>query len=530
MEIPDYTSFTQHYIGLLYFAACVIGFSIILFEYNQKNKLSIWGLFLGAFAIYSFMALADPFLHDWDEQYHALVAKNLMHHFGTPTLIEHPILRPNSIDSSWWTNSHFWLHKQPFFLWQMALSMKIFGQSIFAMRLPSVLMASVIPFFIFRIGTIIHNKKLGFYAAFLTVALHLTLMLVSGRLNTDHNDVAFMFYITASFWAWFEYQKSKKTQWLILIGVFSGIAILVKWLVGLLVFAGWGLSIISDTESRKEIKNYLELLKSMAIAVIVALPWQIYILIKYPVFSRFEYAYNSIHLWKAVEGHDGNWLYHFHKMDYLYTPWFNYFALISLLTFAFLRINKKYKIAILSWIIIVFGFYTLAATKMPTYTGIISALLMLVVVAPWIQITQDIIRNQQIQKIIRMAIAMGLFLWLFSSDEIKYNPAWKKKNWKQNYREAICFERIGKMDLPSKSYFYNFYHFGDIRFMFTTKYQARRFIPKEGEIGILKNAKASIYIFDDGRLPAYILMDSSITKIKSPIWPGNQIEDLEFYR
>ena len=155
---------------------------------------------------------------------------------------------------------------------------------------------------------------------------------------------------------------------------------------------------------------------------------------------------------------------------------------------------------------------------------------MLVIVAPWLQITQDIIKNKQIQKIIRMGIAIGLFLWLFSSDEIKYKPDWNKKNWKQNYREALCFEKIGKMELPAKSYFYNFYHFGAVRFMFHTKYQARKFLPSEKEIGTLKKAKASIYIFDNGKLPEYILNDSTITKIKSPIWPEDQIEDLEFYR
>jgi hypothetical protein len=66
--------------------------------------------------------------------------------------------------------------------------------------------------------------------------------------------------------------------------------------------------------------------------------------------------------------------------------------------------------------------------------------------------------------------------------------------------------------------------------MFHTNYQARKFLPTAKDITILKKANAAIYIFDDGKLPKYILSDTSITKIKSPIWPDMQIEDLEFYR
>jgi 4-amino-4-deoxy-L-arabinose transferase len=530
MQILDYETYIQNYIWLPIAAFILLFISLVLFEYQKKSIFSILGLVLGAFALYSFMALADPFLHDWDEQYHALVAKNLMQHFWTPSLLEDPILPHTEIGNDWWINTHIWLHKQPFFLWQMAMSMKIFGVNIFAMRLPSLLMASIIPVFIYRTGSIIKNKSLGFYAALLFVSSHFILKLVSGRLNTDHNDMAFIFYITASLWSWFEYQHSKKTYWLILIGLLSGIAVLVKWLMGLLVYAAWGLVIISNSEKRKKISSYIDIVKAFAVSMIVALPWQIYILFRFPEISRFEYAYNSKHLWKAVEGHGGDWLYHFHEMDYLYAPWFNYFIIASLIAFLFVEIEKKYKIAIVSWIVIVFGFYSYAATKMPTFTTIISSLLFLVIVAPWIHYSERFIKNINILKITRISLAVAAFYWLFSLDEIQNKPNWKRDYWKQNYSERLVFQRINQANLSDNSYFYNFYHFGAVRFMFHTNYQARKFLPTAKDITILKKANAAIYIFDDGKLPKYILSDTSITKIKSPIWPDMQIEDLEFYR
>jgi 4-amino-4-deoxy-L-arabinose transferase len=43
-------------------------------------------LFLRAFAA------SDPFLHEWDERFHALVAKNLASHPLVPTLYDDPAL------------------------------------------------------------------------------------------------------------------------------------------------------------------------------------------------------------------------------------------------------------------------------------------------------------------------------------------------------------------------------------------------------------------------------------------------------
>ena len=45
-----------------------------------------------------------------------------------PMLIKNPLFPYHYGD--WW-NCHIWVHKQPLFLWQMALSMKIFGVSTF---------------------------------------------------------------------------------------------------------------------------------------------------------------------------------------------------------------------------------------------------------------------------------------------------------------------------------------------------------------------------------------------------------------
>ena len=121
----------------------------------------------------------------------------------------------------------------------MAISQFFFGQTIFAIRLPDVIMHAILTFFIFDMGRIIKNPRTGFMAALFFTFLVFPLNLISGIAMLDHNDFAFMFYVTASFWAYFNYQQKQKTTWAVLVGLFVGCAILVKWLPGMLVYLGW---------------------------------------------------------------------------------------------------------------------------------------------------------------------------------------------------------------------------------------------------------------------------------------------------
>src|SRR5687768_6910766 len=108
-------AYTLQYIllgaGLLFIAG-----SLVLYPRHPKYALS--SLLAGTFILRVFMAQLDPFLNLWDERYHALVAKNMMLEPFKPMLYANPVL-PYSFDS--WTNNHIWLHKQPLFLWQIAL-------------------------------------------------------------------------------------------------------------------------------------------------------------------------------------------------------------------------------------------------------------------------------------------------------------------------------------------------------------------------------------------------------------------------
>ena len=343
-----------------------------LFLFQRQNKFWIWALIASTFSIASAFALFSPYLYTWDEQFHALVAKNGMSSPFHPKLFpHHPEAIP--IPKDQWVLSGTWLHKQPFFTWLMALSMKIFGTSIFAVRLPSVLLFTAMIPAIYRIGYLLFSKRTGFIASLLVMHSAYLLGLLSGRIGTDHNDAIFIALILFSFWAFFEWQCSNEKKWLYLIGVFVGFAVLTKWLVGLLVFFGWGILIIREIYLQKKLRPIKPMMLSLVIAMILFIPWQIYTLIKFPELAKQEMGYNSQHFTHVVEKHSGDASFHFDNISNLYFEHtlFYIFILASILAFVFIRSEWKKLILIFLPVLVVYSFFSVAETKMPSFTAIV---------------------------------------------------------------------------------------------------------------------------------------------------------------
>src|SRR3954469_18267269 len=87
--------------------------SVVFFlSYRQFQKgnfqLSAGLIVLGGLILRVFVA-SDLFLHEWDERYHALVAKNLMSNLLLPRLYASPLL---NYDCREWASNYIWLHKQ----------------------------------------------------------------------------------------------------------------------------------------------------------------------------------------------------------------------------------------------------------------------------------------------------------------------------------------------------------------------------------------------------------------------------------
>ena len=299
-----------------------INFSFLVEKIKNNSALII--IFLIGFLSRLWLSHHDPFLQDWDERFHALVAQNMLMHPLQPMLVGNPVVGYKVSD---WSSNHIWLHKPPLFLWQIALSLKCFGCHEWAIRLPSAIMSSLMILLVYRISILFTKNRLtALFSATLLCFSHFQWQLISGRQCTDHNDVAFGFYLLASIWAYVEYLHRSHWKWIYVIGILAGGAILNKWLTGLLIYAAWGTKLIFDFYQNRNYKSVIPFLISLTVCALVFMPWQLYCYHRFPVEAKFENDFNNRHIWEALEGHEGNGWYYFNNF-------FDYFGIIGSVLF-----------------------------------------------------------------------------------------------------------------------------------------------------------------------------------------------------
>jgi 4-amino-4-deoxy-L-arabinose transferase-like glycosyltransferase len=305
---------------------------------------------------------SDKYLHEWDERFHAQVARNMMNDPLTPKLYEDHIL---PYDYTNWLSNEVWLHKQPLPLWLMAGSMHLTGINEWGIRLPSIIATTFLVLLTFLIGKRLFDERTGFIAAFLCSLNGLIIETSGGRAATDHYDVLYLFFISLGVWLALRFAYTKKTYLNILTGIVIASAILTRWLPALIVLPLWLIAVVNtNTFSRGQIVGQFLLL--CTVVAIVALPWQIYIHLYFPAEAAWEAQYNFRHFTEVLEGHGGPWYFHFEKMSIAFGDLF----MIVLLWFTWSTLKQRSlnSLLLIVWLWIPLLFFTLAATKMTGYT------------------------------------------------------------------------------------------------------------------------------------------------------------------
>lgn len=477
-------------------------FVCLLSHLYSKNKFSLFFLLITAASCFTFAATLDPFLNSWDERYHALVAKNMMTDFFKPMLYNDPVI---NVENRNWSQQTIWLHKQPLFLWQIAMSFKLFGVSLFTLRLPDVLLGVCLVYTNHRSGKLLINERTGILTGILTISCVYFLDLISGRKMSDHNDFTFLAYISFSIWSFIEYYYSKKKRWLVLIGLFSGFAILTKWLIGLLIYLIWFIyHILNKHYSFKKFKDFLF---SLAITIIIVLPWQIFILTKYPIFAKQEYAHASLHLTNVIEGHSGSFWYHLQMFNEIYGLYSIYLILPAFYLLYKKANEKKLIISFLLTVLFVYLFFSIIATKMPSFTIILS-IFILVALANFLDYLFAFISNKKLSAFIFIIAIYSTVIFRFDIDSLQKKYAlWKDDNWYTWYltKNKIYFESL---KLPKNAVLFNIRN-NYVDAMFYTGKTAYWFIPSEEDYKILKKKNKRIVIMNskDQILPNYIKND-----------------------
>lgn len=393
------------------------------FFVQQKYNFSLLLIILLGITLRVYTS-SDNYLHKWDERYHALVAKNMMQEPFTPKLYKNPVL---SYDYTNWTGNHIWVHKQPFPLWSIALSFKIFGVNELALRIPSIVLTSIAIFLTFYIASFFFNEKVGVFAAFFYAVNGLIIEMSAGRVATDHPDVFFLFFIELAVFFSVMYIKKQKTYINILVGLSLGIAILCKWLPALIVLPIWVLLMFQNKEPYKKILTNLLLI--ITVACLVFIPWQIYIHTAFPLEAKWESNYNMKHILEVLDGQGGGMFYFFEKLT------INYGALIFLpliyLLYKFYKNPKNYHfLALIFWIFVPLIFFTLVKTKMQAYILFTAPALFIATAYFWEELNNWQIKGKlkYLQKILQLALLVLPLIYCIERTKIfqniDRNPTW----------------------------------------------------------------------------------------------------------
>lgn len=408
--------------GLAALAAAALLFGYAWRAWRRGRPEAAAAAIVAAGLVLRMYAGCDLFLHTWDERYHALVAKHLVEHPLVPTLYEHPVLPYDYRD---WRSNHVWLHKPPLALWLMAAGMRLLGPDELAMRLPSLLLSALAILLTYVIGSHLGGRRVGLLAAAFQAVNGYLLQLPGGRVAVDHVDNALVFFVElAILGAVLQVRSWRRGPaagpatgpgtgpgagpataggtggWpafllaTLAIGAVCGLAVLTKWLPGLLPIPVW-LALAWGGQPPRRLAAGL--LAMAAACAAVALPWQLHIRAAFPLETRWESAYNLHHLAVPIEGLGGSPLFYLLKMprffgELIYLPlaWF----LVSLVHPPWRpsrrtatpegrrRVLELLPVAV--WLLLPLVAFSLAATKLGGYIMIAAPALFIVEASFWL--------------------------------------------------------------------------------------------------------------------------------------------------
>jgi 4-amino-4-deoxy-L-arabinose transferase len=467
---------------------------------KENYTLSICLIFLAGLILRLFAGM-DYFLHPWDEAYHALAAKNLLHHMFVPTLFDHPVL---NYDYREWTANHIWVHKPPLSLWLIMISLKLFGINEIAVRLPSILLSSTGIFLTYYIAKQFYNEKVGLLASFFYAINGALIELATGRNPTDHPEILFVFFIELGIFLSVYYLKHRSWFVISLIGVATGCALLTKWLPGLII-VGFLFILLLNKESWQQAVGKCTLV--LIIAAPLTIPWQLYIFSAFPKEAAWESYFNYMHIIKPLEGHTGSVFFHFKSIPSI----FGQLTPIAILIFFYSYYNKKYSIvtvALTFWFLVPYLFFAMVATKMDGYV-MMSAPAIFIIVSWAFWFVKDNLQGSS-YRILKIIFLILLIVLPIRTSIERTRPFTKSD---RNEAWAVRLRQLNLQIPQSNAAVFNIEH--NIEAMFYCNFTAYRFIPSNDQIKQASDKGYSIYIYDSPLIPSDIRNNNNITILKN---------------
>ncbi len=271
------------------------------------------------------------------------------------------LLRDDFINTYFNYNPRF--DKPPLVLWVTAFFYSIFGISELTTRIGLVLFSFLNITVLYYFTNLLFNKRTAIFASII-LGTSFQYVIQSRIL---YMDVPLTLFITISLLL-FYLGFNKDRKFYIFMGISLALGTLVKGpiaigLPGLIV-----LFYIGPINLYKEFKYFKTWIAALTY-LLVALPWHILVYINHG--NQFLSDYFGYHMLTrfstAIETHGGPWYYYILILFLGIFPWSAFIPwLIPMIKKRWSSYKDKYKLLI-SWILVIFVFFSIASTKLPGY-------------------------------------------------------------------------------------------------------------------------------------------------------------------
>ena len=248
--------------------------------------------------------------------------------------------------------------------WLQAISVSLFGLNEFAFRLPSALSGWLASLALAKFS----EREWGGRAAVLAAVVSATSLGPWAMARTATADALlglFLVLIFLDLWR----SIDNRDQWAgRRVALWVGLGFLVKGPVALVLPVGTLLIYwLVAPHYRLEIKRLISDPLAWIVFFCVALPWYIYAYSRHGqlFIDGFLLKHNVERFMGSMEGHSGHWAYFLIALPLLWLPW-SALWFKALLDFKLNWQNSFLKYCWI-WFLFVFGFFTLANTKLPHY-------------------------------------------------------------------------------------------------------------------------------------------------------------------
>lgn len=332
----------------------------------------------------------------------------------------------------------------PLLIWVGYLFTLIFGLTAPALKIIPFISGLMSVYLLIKIGEKMKSPAAGYLAAMIFTS-NIIFSVFSKRFQFD---IPYNFLILLAFYIFLKHLENRKFSYNIILGIIFGACLMIKILVGSFIPI---IIIITFILLRKKINyKFSDFVIFVSIGIIIALPWHIYMHLKYG--QDFINSFFSYHIFeRAFTGVERNYkasgpLYHIHYMlsiipfSILLIPAF----LKDLFSFKKLSVNKLF---LWIWFLTGFIIITIFKTKLEVYTLLILSQ-GAIIIASYIE---EIDKAALKEKIIVLLLT---FLNVFWAISLNFRNQLKEYTFTHTFIFIIIFV-VTSLILLAVSYYFN---------------------------------------------------------------------------